>query len=243
MDLQPISYQASGRTYTGFLADGSGGERVPGVLVIHEGGGLTGHTRKRAARLAEELGCVAFAMDLFGPEVESPVPGRRETMANAQAVVRGLRDDVPEFRARVRAGLGVLEAHAHVDPARLAAIGYCFGGGAAIELARSGAALAAAVGFHAGILPGSAVDDAAIRARVLLCHGAEDPVVPLAQIQAFCETLSAAGKDWQLHTYGGVGHSFTNAEIDTWSLPGFFYDEKADRRSWAAMMQLFGEVF
>ena len=243
MDLEPISYQASGRTYTGFLADGSSGERVPGVLVIHEGGGLTGHTKERAARLAEELGYVAFAMDLFGPEVETPVPGQPETMAAAQAVVRGLRDDVAEFRARVKAGLGLLEAHPHVDPARLAAIGYCFGGAAAIELARTGAALAAVAGFHAGILPGSAEDDAAIRARVLLCHGADDPVVPAAQILAFTEALSAAGKDWQLHLYGGVGHSFTNREIDAWKLPGFAYDAEADRRSWAAMRCLFGEVF
>jgi len=242
MDLEPITYEASGRPYTGFLADGSGGRRVPGVLVIHEAGGLTGPVKARAAQLAE-AGYIAFAMDLFGPEMELPEPGRPETMAAAQAVVRALRDDVPEFRARVKAGLGVLAGHPHVDAARLAAIGYCLGGAAAIELARSGAPLAAVAGFHAGILPGTAEDDAAIRARVLLCHGADDPVVPLAQIQAFCEALSAAGKDWQLHAYGGVGHSFTNTEIDAWGLPGFFYDEKADRRSWAALMQLFGEVF
>ena len=242
MDLEPIDYEARGRPYTGFLADGSGGGRAPGVLVIHEGGGLTGHTKARAAQLAE-AGYVAFAMDLFGPEVELPTPGRPETMAAAQAVVRGLRDDVPEFRARVTGGLAVLQAHPHVDAGRLAAIGYCFGGAAAVELARSGAPLAAVAGFHAGILPGTAEDDAAIRARVLLCHGADDPVVPLAQIQGFCETLSAAGKDWQLHAYGGVGHSFTNTEIDVWKMPGFAYDERADRRSWAAMQQLFGEVF
>ena len=242
MDLASRDYQASGQRFTGFLADGSGGGRVPAVLVLHEGGGLTEQTKARAAQLGK-AGYVAFAMDLFGPEVAPPVPGRPETMAKAQAVVRALRDDVGELRARVTAALGVLAAHDHVDAARLAAIGYCFGGAAAIELARTGAPLKATIGFHAGILPGTAEDDAAIRGKVLLCHGAVDPVVPLAQIIAFTEGLSAARKDWQLHVYGGVGHSFTNPEIDAWSLPGFAHDEAADRRSWAAMLQLFSEVF
>jgi dienelactone hydrolase len=242
MDLEPIAYASGGNHYAGFLANGSGGERAPGVLVIHEGGGLTGHAKERAARLAE-LGYVALAMDLFGPEVEPPSPGRPETMAKAQAVVRQLRDDVAELRARVSAALAVLQDHPDVDPARLAAIGYCFGGAAAIELARAGAPLAAVAGFHAGVLPGSAENDKAIRARLLLCHGEQDPIVPAAQIQGFTARLTEAGVDWQLHLYGGVGHSFTNSEIDAWNLPGFRYDENADRRSWAAMRQLFGEVF
>jgi dienelactone hydrolase len=234
MDLQPISYEASGRAFTGFLADGSGDAPAPGVLVIHEGGGLTGHAKERAAMLAE-LGCVAFAMDLFG-EPGAPLERLRE-------IVRELRADVALLRARCAAALAVLEGHAHVDLDRLAAIGFCFGGAAAIELARSGAPLAALAGFHAGVLPGSAADDEAIGGRVLLCHGAEDPVVPVAQIHDFCAALSAAGKDWQLHLYGGVGHSFTNSEIDAWNLPGFAYDEQADARSWAALRQLLGEVF
>jgi dienelactone hydrolase len=230
MNLEPISYQASGRGYTGFLADGSGGGRVPGVLVIHEGGGLTGHARERAAMLAEP-GMVAFAMDLFG-EPGAPIERLR-------AIVQDLRADVAELRARCAAALAVLEGHPHVDPTRLAAVGFCFGGAAAIELARAGAPLKAVAGFHAGVLPG---DDAAIRAKILLCHGEQDPVVPAAQIEAFAGGLTAAGVDWQLHLYGGVGHSFTNPEIDAWNLPGFAYDAAADARSWAALRQLFGEV-
>jgi dienelactone hydrolase len=130
-----------------------------------------------------------------------------------------------------------------VDRSRLAAIGYCLGGAAAIELARSGAPLKAIAGFHAGILPGAEADDRAIRARVLLCHGADDPVVPVAQVHDFTAGLSRAGIDWQLHLYGGVGHSFTNDEIDAYGLPGFFHHAEADRRSWAALIDLFGEVF
>lgn len=242
MDLEPIRHEWGGQDYAGFLADGSRGTRAPGVLVIHEGGGLTEHTKARAMRLAE-LGHVAFAMNLFGPDVELPTPGRPETMASAQAVVRQLREDVGEFRARVTAALAVLQDHPHVDGGRLAAIGHCLGGAAAIELARTGAPLKAAVGFHAGVLPGSAEDDRAIRAKLLLCHGEKDPIVPASQIHEFLDRLSEAGVDWQLHLYGGVGHSFTNPQIDAWNLPGFRYDENADRRSWAAMLQLLGEVF
>jgi dienelactone hydrolase len=234
MDLEPIDYQAGGRSFTGFLADGSGGRRAPAVLVIHEGGGLTGHAKERAAMLAG-LGYVAFAMDLFG-ETGAPLDRLR-------AIVQELRADVAQLRLLCAAALEALKRHDHADPARLAAIGFCFGGAAAIELARSGAPLAAVVGFHAGILPGSAEDDRAIRARILLCHGERDPVVPASAIQDFTAGLTEAGVDWQLHLYGGVGHSFTNREIDAWNLPGFLYDANADRRSWAAMRQLLEEVF
>jgi len=241
MDLEPISYRAGGRPYSGFLADGSGGAGgggapVPGVLVIHEGGGLTDHAKAVAARLAGQFGVVAFAMDLFG----APAAAGPEDVARLRAIAQELRADVAELRARCAAALAVLAGHAQVDPARLAAIGYCFGGAAAIELARSGAELRAVAGFHAGVLPG---DDDAIKAKVLLCHGAADPVVPAAQIQAFAAALGAAGIDWQLHLYGGVGHSFTNPEIDAWNLPGFAYDAQADARAWAALGQLLGEAF
>ena len=244
MELQPIPYEAGRQVFTGFLADGApaGDARpVPGVLVLHEGAGLTGEIKGRAARLAEQFGCVAFAADLFG--TAPPAPGDAGALAAAQAIVRGLRDDVGELRARCAAALAVLAGRPRVDPARLAAIGYCFGGAAAIELARGGADLKAVAGFHAGVLPGSAADDRAISGKVLLCHGEADPVVPAAQIQAFAGGLGAAGVDWQLHLYGGVGHSFTNRAIDAWNLAGFRYDAAADARAWAALAQLFGEVF
>jgi len=238
MELQPTSYQADGRDYAGWLADGSDGAPAPGVLVLHEGAGLTEGIKARAARAAGEFGCVAYAPDLFG--TAPPAPGDAAALAAAQAVVRGLREDVAALRARCGAALAVLEGHASVDPARLAAIGYCFGGAAAIELARAGAPLRAVAGFHAGVLPGGAE---AISGKVLLCHGAEDPAVPAARIEEFAAALGAAGIDWQLHLYGGVGHSFTNKEIDAWNLPGFAYDARADARAWAALARLLGEIF
>ena len=235
MALESVGYEADRRSFTGFLADGSGGKRVPGVLLIHEGGGLTDHTRERAARLAD-LGYVAFAMDLFGEPVED--------LDRARAITRYLRENVAALRERCRAALAMLAGHGGVDPDRLAAIGYCIGGAAAIELARDGAALAGIVGFHAGFIESPpAEDDRRIGGRLLLCHGADDPIVTAPQREAFLARMSQAGIDWQLHLYGGVGHSFTNPDIDAWNIPGFAYDATADARAWAAMLDLFAEIF
>ncbi|HEY0411742.1 MAG TPA: dienelactone hydrolase family protein [Allosphingosinicella sp.] len=233
MSLEPVEYEAGGKTYCGFLADGSGGRAAPGVLVAHEGGGLTGHAKGRAERLAS-LGYVAFALDLFGDAAP--------TLEDKMALVRSLRADTAELRARAGAAFDVLRGHPHVDAERLAAIGFCFGGTAVIELARGGAELKALVGFHAGLTPGSAEDNKAVRAKILLCLGADDPVVTQAQRDAFAAEMSEAGADWQMHLYGGVQHSFTNPEIDAWNYPGFRYHPTADARSWAAMRALFDEV-
>lgn len=159
----------------------------------------------------------------------------------AREIAQALRTDVRLIRERTRAALDVLADRPGVDAQRLAVIGYCLGGAAAVELARTGSDLKAVVGFHAGILPAPPEDNERIRARILLCHGAEDPVVPIEQIHGFSADLSAAGVEWQVHVYGGVGHSFTNPLIDAGNLPGFFHDERADRRSWGAMRSLFEE--
>jgi dienelactone hydrolase len=235
MELEPLAYEAEGRSFAGWLADGAGGGKAPGVLVVHEGGGLTGHTKERARMLAQ-AGYVAYAMDLFGL---APLD-----LDRAKALVAELRADVARLRGRCAAALHALAAHPSVDPERLAAIGFCFGGTAALELARSGADLAAIVGFHAGLVTASpAANNRRIKGRLLVCLGADDPVVTAEHRADFVAGLARAGVDWQLHLYGGVGHSFTNRDIDSWKLPGFAYDERADRRSWAAMHALFDEVF
>jgi len=232
--LVPIRYSAAdGVALTGYLADGSGGRAAPGILVAHEGGGLGRHTKERALRLAE-LGHVAFALDMYGEE--------NPTLERAMALGKALRGDRPLLRSRLSAALEVLTGQPNVDPARLAAIGFCMGGAAMIELARMGAPFRAIVGFHSGFLPGTPPENEAIEGKLLLCHGAEDPIVTAVQRDAFLEEASAAGIDWQLHLYGGVGHSFTNIDIDALGLAGFAYEENADRRSWAAMLNLFDEV-
>lgn len=232
-ELVPIPYESRGVALTGYLADGSGGRPAPGVLVAHEGGGLARHTKDRALRLAE-LGYVAFALDYYGEE-DPP-------LERAMALGKALRGDRPLFRSRLAAGLEVLTAQPNVDSRRIAGIGYCMGGAAIIELARMGAPFVAVVGFHSGFLPGTPEENEAIGGRLLLCHGADDPIVTSVQRDAFLAEASAAGIDWQLHLYGGVGHSFTNPDIDALGLPGFAYDETADRRSWAAMLNLFEET-
>jgi len=233
MDLQPIAYEHQGTTLTGYLADGSGGLPSPGILVAHEGGGLTRHTKERARRLGE-LGYIVFALDMYGEE--------DVTLERAMELGKALRRDIPLIRGRLAAALDVLTAQPNVDWERLAAIGYCMGGAAAIELARTGAPLKCVVGFHAGILDSPPEDDKQIIGKVLLCHGAGDPIVPPARIHAFTEALTAAGVDWQLHLHGGVGHSFTNRDIDALGISGFAYDSTADARSWRAMLDLFDEV-
>jgi dienelactone hydrolase len=233
MDLQPISYEYEGTTLTGYVADGSGGAPSPGILVAHEGGGLARHTKERARRLGE-LGYVAFALDMYGEE--------NVTLERAMELGKALRTDIARIRGLLAAALDVLTAQPNVDPERLAAIGYCMGGAAAVELARAGAPLTCIVGFHSGILDSPAEDDKKIAGKVLLCHGADDPIVPPTRIHAFTEALTAAAVDWQLHLYGGVGHSFTNRDIDALGFAGFAYDSTADARSWRAMLGLFDEV-
>jgi dienelactone hydrolase len=233
MELVPIRYEGGdGVALTGYLADGSGGRPAAGVLVAHEGGGLGRHTKERAVRLAG-LGHVAFALDYYGEE--------NPPLERAMALGQALREDRPCFRSRLAAALEVLTAQANVDPDRLAGIGYCMGGAAVIELARMGAPFAAIVGFHSGFIPATPEENEAVAGKLLLCHGADDPIVTAAQRDAFLGEATAAGIDWQLHLYGGVGHSFTNPDIDALGIAGFAYDEAADRRSWAAMLNLFEE--
>lgn len=232
--LRPIAYAGGdGVGLTGYLADGSRGAPAPGVLVAHEGGGLGRHTKERAMRLAG-LGFVAFAVDYYGEEAPA--------LERAMALGKALRADRPLFRSRLMAALDALKGQEAVDPDRLAGIGYCMGGAAVIELARLGAPFRAVVGFHSGFLPGTAEENERVRGPLLLCHGADDPIVTSVQRGAFLAEATAAGIDLQLHLYGGVGHSFTNADIDSLGLPGFAYDEAADRRSWTAMLNLFDEV-
>jgi dienelactone hydrolase len=232
-----ISYQADGRTMVGTLVVPDGTDRRPGVLVCHEGPGLDDHARSRAARLADELGYVAFALDYHGGG--EPMAGRGQMMAR----LGELREDPQRARAMATAGLDVLRGEARTDGDRLAAIGYCFGGTLSLELARGGADLKAVVGFHSGLAPARPEDARNIRARVLMLIGADDPIVDNAQRRDFEEEMRAAGVDWQLHVYGGAVHSYTNPRATGLDMPGIAYDERTDRRSWQAMLDLFREVF
>ena len=237
MHTESISYEVAGTTYVGYLAvDPSNSERRPGVLICHEGNGLGPQVKDRAHRLAE-LGYVAFAVDYIGGgEVLTD-------MAAMMAKLGGLRGAPDHVRALGRAGLDVLLARPEVDPARVAATGYCFGGTFALELARSGAPLACVCGFHCGLETQRPDDARNIKGKILVCIGADDPIVPPAQRLAFEVEMRAANVDWRLHLHGGAVHGFANPLAGRMNNPAVQYHEPTHRRSWRAMLDLFDEVF
>jgi dienelactone hydrolase len=158
-------------------------------------------------------------------------------------MMNGVRADLGRWRARAKAALDALTAQPQVNGAKLAAIGYCFGGSTALELGRSGAALAAIVSFHGGLESPKPEDAANIKAKVLVCHGADDPLIPPTQVTAFEEQMRKTRVDWQLHIHGGAVHSFTNPDADKAGVAGLAYNAAADRRSWKTMLELFAEAF
>jgi dienelactone hydrolase len=235
MDMRHISYEADGREMIGTLALPEGTDVRPAVLIAHEGPGLDDNTRSFANRLAE-LGYVAFALDYHGG-------GQRivDRDAMMQRLV-GLIGDVDRVRTLARVGLNVLLAETRVDAERVAAIGFCFGGTMALELARDGADLKAVVGFHSGLGTPRPDDAANITAKVLVCIGTEDPIISPAERAAFEAEMRAGGVDWRMNLYGGAAHSFTNPEAHLAGMPGIEYHEPTAARSWRAMLDLFAET-
>jgi dienelactone hydrolase len=231
MITKDIPYEVDGKRVTGYLADPEKGKR-PGVLVCHQGGGLTEHAKERARMLAE-IGYVAFALDMYG-EVAA-------TREQAMTLLTELTKNPPLLRQRAFAGLDILKAQANVDPARLAAVGYCFGGGVVLWLSMSREDLQAVVAFHPGLndLP----DAPKVHCKVMVCAGVEDPLISPEAREKFIGTMVRAGADWQLITYGNAGHSFTDKSVDQFGMKGFAYHAPTDRRSWSAMRDLFDETW
>ena len=238
LHTERVEYEVLDVAMIGYLAMDSDfvGDQ-PGVLVMHEGMGQDDNVRERADRLAE-LGYVAFAVDYFGGGCPHP-------LAFAQARLGELFDDLSLTRRLALAGYELLINQTGVDRDRIAAVGFCFGGVMALELARSGVPLRAAIGFHPGFAAVEAAASSAITASVLMICGADDPVVSADDRARFENEMREAGvADWRLEVYGGVGHSFTNPDIGKRGMPGLFaYDERADRRSWASMLALLDEAF
>jgi len=234
---QTVEYKHGDAVLEGYLAydDAAKGKR-PGVLVIHEWWGINDYTRGRTRQLAE-MGYVAFAADMYGKGVRAANPTDAGRLAGTYVKDRKL------LRARVNAGLDLLKRQQFTDPQRIAAIGYCFGGTTVLELARSGADIAGVVSFHGGLDTPDPNDAKNIKAKVVVLHGADDPYVPANQVLAFVDEMRKAGVDWQLVMYGGAVHSFTNPDAGNDPSKGAAYNEKADRRSWRAMKDFFGEIF
>ena len=210
--------------------------RRPGVLVVHEAWGLDEHAKERAERLAD-AGFAALAVDMYG--------GGRQASSSAEGLqwTKALRADVPTLRARIRAAFDALRARAEVDPERIAAIGYCFGGTTALELARSGASVRGVVSFHGGPTTEMPAGPGQISAKIVSITGADDPFIPIYQVTAFIEEMKRAQADAQVMVYTGVQHAFTNPRADERGIPGLAYNRLADERSWTTMMQFFAEIF
>lgn len=232
-----VEYRQGEAVLEGYVAydDSVKGVR-PGVLVVHEWTGLGPYVRERVEQLAR-LGYVAFGADIYGKGIRPKAPDAAAAEAGKYKADRRL------LRARAQAGLAELRKQPHVDAGRLAAIGYCFGGTTVLELARSGADVRGIVSFHGGLDTPNPADAKNIRAKVLALHGADDPFVPPAQVSVFQEEMRRAGVDWQMVSYGGAVHSFTNPEAGNDPARGAAYNERADRRSWEAMKQFFAEIF
>jgi dienelactone hydrolase len=234
VDLVACTYEVDDVHLTGYLADGARRNPAPGILVAHEAPGVTAHVKERVRMLAER-GYVAFALDMYG-QVDLPIDAAREQS-------RQLMSDAALMRRRARAALEVLTSQAHCDATKLAAIGFCLGGIVALELARDRAPIRCAVGFHPGFMRPTGSANGPIAAKVLMMIGDDDPVVGTEDRAAFVQEMRETGADWQLHVFGGVGHSYTNREIDALGMPGFAYNERADSRAWQLLLSLFDEVF
>ena len=209
----------------------------PAVLVIHQWTGLTDYEKNRARQLAE-LGYNVLAADIYGAGIRPRPPEAGQTAGK-------YKQDRELYRARLTAALDTLKHDERTDEARIAAIGYCFGGTGVLELARSGADIAGVVSFHGDLSAASGFEakPKAVTAKILVLHGADDPYVPAEQVAAFQKEFTAAQADWQFTAYSGAVHAFTQKEAGDDPAKGAAYHAAADRRSWDAMKAFFQELF
>jgi dienelactone hydrolase len=238
IQTKTVEYKQGDTTLEGVLVwdDAVQGQR-PGVLVVHQWMGLTDYEKHRAEMLAQ-LGYVAFCADIYGKGV------RPQNAQEAGALAGKYRNgDRQLLRARVNAALTVLQTREFVDPKRVAAIGYCFGGTTVLELARSGANVNGVVCFHGGLDAPHPDDGKNIKGKVLVLHGADDRFSSSPDIDAFENEMRKGGVDWEIVFYGGAVHAFSQPMAGNDNSKGMAYNEKADKRSWDEMKRFFNEIF
>ncbi|MEQ9303550.1 MAG: dienelactone hydrolase family protein, partial [Marinoscillum sp.] len=233
-------YSTDSTVMIGYLAfDANDSTKRPGILVVHEWWGHNEYSRQRAEMLAE-LGYVALAVDMYGDGKQAAHPDEAGEFAG---MVMGNFD---EAKARFDAALETLKNHPNVDNEKIGAIGYCFGGSVVLSMANSGYDLDAVASFHGGLRLPVMPDSGAVKSRVLVANGAEDPFVPEQQIEDFKSTMDAAGADYKFINYEGATHSFTSKVADSvgakFDMP-LAYNAEADSASWAEMKELFAEAF
>lgn len=235
-----VEYRSDDTTMKGYLVydDAIKGTR-PGILVVHEWWGHNEYARSRARQLAQ-LGYTALAVDMYGEGRQAAHP------EDAGKFSGELRKNMPLAEARFKAALHLLREQPTVESEQIGAIGYCFGGGIVLEMARHGLDLKAVASFHGSLTTATPPEKGSVKARILVANGADDPFVKPEEIKVFEAQMDAVGADYQLINYPGAKHSFTNPDADKYGqqfgLP-LAYNAEADKASWAAMQQLFKEVF
>ncbi len=237
MITKNVDYKQGGKTLEGYLAyDDSFQGKRPGVLVAHQWLGLTDYEKERARMLAK-MGYVAFALDIYGKGV------RPKNTTEAGKLAGQYKANRPLLRNRARAAVIELRKQPNVDVHKLAIIGYCFGGGTALELARSGADLKGFVTFHGSLDTPTPADAKNIKGKVLVLHGADDPFSPMKDVLALMAEMKAAKVNYEVDLYGDTVHSFTEKDAGNDNSTGAAYNAQADARSWARMKSFFGEIF
>lgn len=234
-----ITYATDSTTMKGYIAyDENIEAKRPGIIVVHEWWGHNDYTRKRADMLAE-LGYTAIAIDMYGDGKQAAHPGDAGKFSGM------VMSNMPAAKARFNAALEQLKNHPSVDPDKIAAIGYCFGGSVVLTMANAGMDLDAVAAFHSGVqLPVMPSSD--LKAKVLVCNGAEDPFVSPESIAAFTKAMDSVEADYQYIAYEGAVHAFTSKGADSlgkkFDLP-LAYQEKADKASWEELQELLNQVF
>lgn len=234
-----ISYTADGTTLKGWIAwDDAAKDKRPAVLVVHEWWGHNAYTRKRANMLAE-LGYVALAVDMYGDGRQAMHPDDAGKFASEIAKNR------PVAKARFEAAMKLLRKQRNVDAEKLAAIGYCFGGGVVLNMAREGEDLKGVAVFHGGLATDSPAQAGKMKARVRVFTGADDKMIPAAQVESFKQEMEAAGVDYRVVSYPGTMHSFTNPDADElgkkFNMP-IAYNAEADKDSWMQLKTFLADV-
>jgi dienelactone hydrolase len=235
-----VSYKIDGQPFQGYLSydDAIQGKR-PGVLVVHEWWGHNAYARKRADMLAK-LGYTAFALDMYGAGKLAAHPD------DAQKFMQAAMADMKVVEKRFNQAKQLLQKHSTVDSNKIAAIGYCFGGGTILHMASQGADLSGVVSFHGSLKVKKPAQAGAIKAKILVFNGADDPFITSEQIIAFKKAMQSAGAKLEFVSYPGVKHSFTNPEADDYgkrfNIP-LVYNADADKDSWQRMQVFFQEIF
>ena len=232
-----VEYKHGDVTLKGYLAwDDAAAGKKPGIVVVPEWWGNNEYAHHRAEMLAS-LGYVGFAIDMYGDGKTTTDPKQAGEWATAA------KADAKVFAGRLQAGLDTLKKQEQVDDSKLAAIGYCFGGTGVLTMARQNFPVLGVVSFHGALAPVGDAASGSVKPKVLVCHGAEDPMVPVDQVIAFANEMKTANANWEVNAYSGAVHAFTNPDADKFKIPGIAYNEQADHRSWEAMKSFFTELF